>query len=234
VRLYYFREATKIVAVLNAVANQQGLGPDLRCLNISNPSEDEIILYGSRENREYARRVIATLDLPRPGISMEMWGIQVSSRKPDEMAKVMPRIRNEIDRTQQAVRETYVELQRLTRELIPDDELDPRFTRILQERLFYRSALNARRPLSFADILLRMIAARDAGRAAVKIANALDEWVRGREYGGYVDESAGLTKDNPSQDSLETVGSHTAIVNGWTVRFRRTPYKAAWPFLSSG
>jgi hypothetical protein len=206
VRLYYFREATKIVAVLNAVANQEGLGADLKCLNISNPSEDEIILYGSRENRDYARRVIATLDLPRPGISMEMWGIQVSSRKPDEMAKVMPRIRNEINRTQQAVRETYVELQRLTRESIPDDELDARFTRILQERLFYRSALDARRPLSFADILLRMIAARDPGRAAVKIANALDQWVRGREYGGAVDDSARSNEGQPFARFFRTRG----------------------------
>jgi hypothetical protein len=185
VKLYYFREATKIVAVLNAVANQQGLDSDLKCLIITNPSEDEIILYGSREKRDYARRVIATLDLPRPGINMEMWGIQISSRKPDAMANVMPRVRNEINRTQQGVRETYSELQNLARERIPDTDLDPRFRTILEERLFYRSALNVQRPLGFADILLRMIAAREPSQAAVDIANALDRWVRRPEYRDY-------------------------------------------------
>jgi hypothetical protein len=190
VKLYYFREATKIVAVLNAVANQEGLDSDLRCLIITNPSEDEIILYGPRKKRDYARRVIATLDLPRPGINMEMWGIQISSRKPDEMVKVMPRVRNEINRTQQAVRDTYSELQRLTRDSVQDKDLDPQFAKILQQDLFYRSALNGKRPLSFADILLRIIAARDPAQATIKIANALDGWIRGREYHDYADSLA--------------------------------------------
>ena len=55
--------------------------------------------------RDQARRIISMLDLPLPGVNMQMWGIQISSRKPDDMAEVMRRVRDEIDRTQQAVRD---------------------------------------------------------------------------------------------------------------------------------
>src|SRR4030095_645025 len=83
VKLFFLREATKIAAVLNLIAKQDK--SDLNGLVIANATEDEIILYGPREKRDSARRVIATLDLPRSGITMEMWGLQLSSRKPDQI-----------------------------------------------------------------------------------------------------------------------------------------------------
>jgi hypothetical protein len=184
VKLYYFREATKIVAVLDSIKG--GENSKLKNLVITNATEDEIILYGPKIQRGHAYQIIATLDLPRPGINMEMWGIQISSRKPDSMAQVMPEIRAEIDRTQQAVRETYAVLEQLTREVIPDSELDVPFRDVLVTDLGYKSALDSARPLSLADILLRMIAAREAGSAAAQIANRLDRWLNEPKYRDYV------------------------------------------------
>jgi hypothetical protein len=186
IKLYYLREASKISTVLNAVAKQES--SQLKGLVITNATEDEMILYGPKAQREHAYQIIATLDLPRPGINMEMWGIQISSRKPDEMARVMPEVRQEINRTQEAVRETYIQLQRLARNEIRTDDLDVDFQRVLVTSLGYESALDAGRPLSIADILLRMIAARESGIATARIANGLDAWLRSSNYRDYVSE----------------------------------------------
>jgi hypothetical protein len=185
VRLYYLREATKVVAVLTAFATPEG--SKLHGLIAKNATEDEVILYGSKEQRNLAWRIIAALDLPRPGVVMDMWGIQISSNKPEQMAKVMPAIRQQINRTQEAVRETYEELQNATRKAIRDHELDPEFRRVLEVDLGYQSALDASRPLSFSDVLLRMIAARDPARAAERIANHMNAWFAASPYRDYLE-----------------------------------------------
>jgi hypothetical protein len=180
VKLFYMREATKIAAVLATIAKRKT--SNLHCLVVAATAEDEIILYGPQEKREAALRVIAALDLPRPGIDMEMWGIQISSNSPEQMARVLPAIRDEIDRTQQAVRWMYAQMQRLAQEIT----VDRCFEKQIQETLDYRSALDAHRPLSFTDILLRMVAAQNPLTATHKMATELD-W----EYQKMVD---GLTE----------------------------------------
>jgi hypothetical protein len=185
VKLYYLREATKVVALLKIIADDKT--SRLHGMDFGNVTDDEIILYGTKIQRDEARRIIATMDLPRPGINMQMWGIQISSRKPDDMAEVMRQVRNEVDRTQDAVRRMYEQLQRLAREQIKDNALDDKFTNILQTTLGYNSALDANRPLSLSDILLRIIAAKDAGDAASKVANGLNDFLAGREYKSFVD-----------------------------------------------
>jgi hypothetical protein len=80
-------------------------------------ADDAIILYGSKAERKNAHRIIATLDLPRPGINMEMWGIQISSRNPDQMSKVMGEVRKEINQTRQLLQETYEHMQQLARDI---------------------------------------------------------------------------------------------------------------------
>ncbi|HSE24398.1 MAG TPA: hypothetical protein VLB68_22210, partial [Pyrinomonadaceae bacterium] len=182
VKLYYMREATKINLILTAIATPAD--SVLNGLIMKNATEDEIILYGPREKRSQARRVIATLDLPRPGIMMEMWGIQVTSKKPDDMAEAMALIRQEINRTQQAVRDTYTYLENLTRRRIPEEDLKEDFRKVLEQDLFYRSALALDHPLSLADILLRMTAAKNPGKATADIADDLEKWLKGnyREY----------------------------------------------------
>jgi hypothetical protein len=177
VKLYYLRDANKIATILNSIAGQKDPPSELNGLFVTNMGDDEVVLYGPFEKREIARRLIATLDLPRPGITMEMWGIQISSRKPKRLAEVMPRVRNEIDRTQTAVRQTYQQMQIIARDVVPTE--DSEFRHVLIETLGYRSALDPRRPLSFPDILLRLIAAERPADATAEFANRLDRWLAG-------------------------------------------------------
>lgn len=175
VKLYYMRQATNINTILTAVAT-----PTPSVLNgliIKNATEDEIILYGPCKKRRQASRIIATLDLPRPGIMMEMWGVQITSKNPEKMAQAMALIRQEINRTQQAVRETYSRLEFLTRKETPQTALNGQFVKVLQENLGYRSALSDDHPFSLADILLRMVAAQDPGGAIERIANGLEHFL---------------------------------------------------------
>lgn len=176
VKLYYMREATKIKAVLNAIAKQNG--SVLEGLIVENATEDEMILYGPEEKRNQARRVIATLDLPRPGIVMEMWGVQITSRNPENLAKVMARVRREINRTQQDVREFYSKFEEQTR--YATRNVNRNFSHLLVNDLFYRTALSLDHPLSLADVLLRLTAAENPGAAAAQIANGLQDWVKER------------------------------------------------------
>ena len=195
VKLYYMREATKINRILTAFKTPAN--SVLNGLIIDNATEDEIILYGPREKRSQARRIIATLDLPRPGIAMEMWGIQVTSKKPDDMAQAMALIRQEINSTQQAVRDTYRFLEDLTRRKIREEDLKEEFQKVLEQDLFYRSALGLDHPLSLADILLRMSAAKDPGKATADIANDLEKWLEGTypEYVGELNKQSGKVKN---------------------------------------
>jgi hypothetical protein len=177
VKLHYLREGTKIAAALNKIA----LPTDspLKGLSVDVINEDEIILIGTKERRRLAHRIIATLDLPRPGVQMEMWGVQMSSKRPECLAEVMRRARAEIDWTQQDVRGAYAALQEFARD-IKENELNDDFKRILEERLYYESALDPNRPLSLADILLRMVAANDPVHQAEELSRKLSKWLDAR------------------------------------------------------
>ncbi|MDJ0536112.1 MAG: hypothetical protein QNJ70_27095, partial [Xenococcaceae cyanobacterium MO_207.B15] len=90
IQLFYYRQATNIVNILRAI-------PSLKCLVIANYSEDSIILSGQPDLIQQAYQVIASIDLPLPGIDMQMWGIQISSDDPEDLAQVMSHIREEIN-----------------------------------------------------------------------------------------------------------------------------------------
>lgn len=178
IKLYYTRQATNISTMLTAVASPTPSA--LNGLIIKDANEDEIILYGPCKKRRQASRIIATLDLPRPGIMMELWGVQITSKNPDKMGQAMALIRQEINRTQQAVRETYARLEFLTRKEIPQTALNAQFVKVLEGNLGYRSALSDDHPFSLADILLRMVAAQDPGGAIVRIANGVEHFLQTR------------------------------------------------------
>ncbi|HEX8723727.1 MAG TPA: hypothetical protein VF736_24135 [Pyrinomonadaceae bacterium] len=191
VKLYYLREGTKVAAALNAMAAPTE--SEAHGMIVSAVADDELIVVGTKGQRKIASRIIAMLDLPRPGVEMEMWGVQISSRKPQELAQVMERVREEIDRTQQAVRATYQELEKRAR-LVEDRSLDASFKAILQDELYYRSALETRRPLSLSDILLRLVAADDPLKATAQVANGLDGYLRSEpEQARYL---GGATKED--------------------------------------
>ncbi|MEZ5422153.1 MAG: hypothetical protein R2682_03540 [Pyrinomonadaceae bacterium] len=168
VKLYYLREAVNIKRVL------QTLLPTNLC--ISTVTDDQLILYGTARDRMSARRTVAALDLPRPGINLEMWGIQISSPDPDKMARVMIHVREIIKQTQTDVRETYLQLQKAVLQVIPDDKLDKTFKLLLTDDLGYEAALDANRTFSLTDLLLRMTAADDPAQAAADVANMLDKF----------------------------------------------------------
>jgi hypothetical protein len=201
VKLYFLREAAKIAAILKEIAKLSG--SELSGLIIADAAADEIILYGPEEARNKARQLIATLDLPRPGIRMEMWGIQLSSSKPEDMAAVMLKVRREIDHTQEMVREAFIRMERLARERIT--EMDPEFARILQGVLKYRTALSANRPLSLTDILLRMIAAKEPLKAVYDFADGLNSWLETPENQHYA-KALATTGRRPFERFLRTRG----------------------------
>src|ERR1044072_8634469 len=78
VKLFYQREASNIVTLLKAIAADEA--SSLHALDVGNVRGDGMTLYGPKRNRDEAQRIIPGLDLPRPGINMQMWGIQISSR----------------------------------------------------------------------------------------------------------------------------------------------------------
>lgn len=170
IKLYYMRQGSQIAQVLTAAAKpEKSL---LHGLIVASPAEDEIILYGQRKARSQARRIIATLDLPRPGIMMEMWGLQISSNNREELADVMTLVHKEIDRTQVRIRRFYNAFERAARTV----EVDEQFRNMLEERLFYTRALRPNHPLSLSDILLLLLAAKEPIEAHAKVANALQAW----------------------------------------------------------
>ena len=185
VKLYYMRKATEINTILQAVA-----APTPSVLNgliFKNATDDEIILYGPCKKRRQASRIIATLDLPLPGIMMEMWGVQITSKNPKKMSEALALIRQEINRTQQAVRDTYSHLEFFARDEIPRGALNQQFVNVLEKNLGYRSALSDDHPFSLADILLRMVAADNPGGTTANIANRLSYWLKTKQH-TYVDE----------------------------------------------
>lgn len=131
-RLYFIREATRIKVILDAIKNNNPKFPTLR---IAENGEIGIILYGCKGEVSSMSRVIATLDLPRPGINMEMWGIQISSSNPEKLAKVIQEVNQEIAKTQKLMQDTYKELERLAI-AVP---VESKFESLLENELGYTS-----------------------------------------------------------------------------------------------
>ncbi|MBC6430994.1 type II and III secretion system protein [Nostoc sp. HG1] len=182
IKLNYFRNVDTLKVILDEVKKQEAWN-----LTINKSTDDEIILYGTSEDRRSAYRVIAAIDLPRPGIMMQMWGIQISSNNPQDLAEVMLKVRHEINQTQQLVRETYAQIEQYAK-TINEKDFDPEFKQILDD-LGYKSALSSNRPLSLLDMVLRMVAAEMPNtHVTKKIANDLTNFIEKDErYRYYLD-----------------------------------------------
>ncbi|MEH2398558.1 hypothetical protein [Nostoc sp.] len=187
IKLYYVRNTNALMELLNKVNESEKWG--LTIGTSTDTTDNDIILYGSRDARKCAYRFIAGIDLPRPGITMEMWGIQISSNNPKNLAKVMSEVRQEINQTQQLVRETYVQVEEYARDKIDEKDFDPEFKKLLIDNLGYKSALSKNRPLSLTDIVLRLVAAETKNNDKTKeIANKLTKFVQTHDrYGYYLD-----------------------------------------------
>lgn len=55
------------MAILNTT--EKAKGSETKGLTIGNVGENEIVLYGPAKKRDMVRRIIAGLDLPRPGVT---------------------------------------------------------------------------------------------------------------------------------------------------------------------
>lgn len=185
IKLHYFRDAKALKEILEQVKTDEKWNITI---NKSETPSDEIILYGSSAERKSAYRLIAALDLPRPGIMMQMWGIQISSNNSKKLAQVMLRVQQEINQTQHLVRETYAEVERYARDKIEAREFDPEFKTLVDD-LGYSSALTPNRPLALTDIVIRMVAAETPNTYVTEdMANHLMKFFENERYKDYLDE----------------------------------------------
>ena len=150
IELHYVRDAANITTMLQGIKDKLALNN----LEIYQRGEinNEIILYGAEEERKCAYRIIAAIDLPRPGINMQMWGIQISTDKSSgqkALNEVMPQVRDRINLTQQLVRDTFVTIQSYA----TNRRIDTDFKSIVK-RLGYEDLFDTTRPLSLLDIVI--------------------------------------------------------------------------------
>ena len=181
VRLYYLRNATAIKGILDTISQANCMTEMI----IKAQDSNTIILYGTQEHKQELQRIIATLDLPRERVNLDMWGIVISGDNPREMANVMREVNQEIAQTQRLLRETYRKLIEFSRK--GDSKIDPTYKRLLEDTLGYTTALDADRPyLSMTDILLRINAAEDPAKKYNEVAEKLCLLFQGDDYQDYI------------------------------------------------
>jgi len=125
IELFYYRNAEFIARILNVAADHKpttstdGRGDrPLGCARVLTADETTagttvgqggdniLLLYGNEEYVERSHRIIAPLDLPLPGLNLQIWGVQVSSDDSEDLAEAMLMINGEVSRTQELLRET--------------------------------------------------------------------------------------------------------------------------------
>lgn len=164
--LFYYRNAQNVVSLLNELNLGEVGCARLLPLNNLQPGSgvgrgggNTVFLYGTKEYISSAHQVIAPLDLPLPGIDLQLWGVQISSDKPDELAKVMTDVRGEINLTQKLVRDTFslfqLEAQRTLamKKTLDLNDNDLNFLNVANS-LGYEEAFKGPRRLSLLDIFL--------------------------------------------------------------------------------
>ena len=117
VELYYYRNAKNIVSLLAKLPLGAGCSTVLP-LNelqagqgVGRGGGNTILLYGTKGYINNAKRFITSLDLPLPGINLQMWGVQISGKDPNKLAKTTSKVRNRISETQRLLRETFETVQ---------------------------------------------------------------------------------------------------------------------------
>jgi hypothetical protein len=160
--------------------------------------ERKIFLYGCEDKVREMSRVIASLDLPRSSINLEMWRLQLSSNNPEALGKVIIEINQEIAKTQRLMQKTYAALEDGARAITVDQGL----RELLENQLGYASALDENRHLSMTDILLRINAAEDPVKNAASMSKFMQDTFSdpNSEYAGYINK-----KSTPFKRYLERI-----------------------------
>lgn len=165
IELYHYRNADNVIQILNSLPLKEGCAKAIPPDNLQPGSGvgrgggNVILLYGTPSYIDSAKRLITAIDLPLPGIKLQLWGIQISSNKPEKLAEVMVKIRSEIDRTQQAVRKSIYQLQGASKEAISSGRfgLNADFSNIAKE-LGYSEIFNSYGSRSLLDMQIAGIA----------------------------------------------------------------------------
>jgi hypothetical protein len=105
IRLYNNRQATDIAKKLNSF--QFGS----QKITVTNQGEDLLILTGSAPGSEAAidelKRYIAVMDLPRPQLALNLWSVQISSGKRDEVTNDSEDVRRIVNSYNSVLAESY-------------------------------------------------------------------------------------------------------------------------------
>ena len=120
VELYYYRNADNMVDLLSKLPLGEGCVTPLPLNSfqagrgVGRGGGNVMSLYGTQDYINDAKRFITSLDLPLPGINLQLWGAQISSKDPDKLAKTTSKVRWRISETQQLLRETFDKVQGLS------------------------------------------------------------------------------------------------------------------------
>ncbi len=146
VELYYYRNAEHMVSLLSQLPLGEGCATilplnELRAgRGVGRGGGNIVSLYGTETYINNAQRFITSLDLPLPGIDLQLWGVQISSDNPDKLAKTTSKVRSRISTTQGLLRRTFAAIQGLS-QLVLQNKVDTDFQTIAN-RLGYADALD--------------------------------------------------------------------------------------------
>jgi len=168
VRLRYVRDAATLAKVV-----EEAKVADVKLLVVGN---DRLIVQGAWQAVRRARQLIAQVDLPQPQVRLDLWGIQISGGRADGVARAAQWIRLRAEETRYEIQRALAILRRHASSL----ELEPGASSKLtappkEDGLGYRTALDANRPLSVFDVLLRLVYAEDPEDSLERLAGELQE-----------------------------------------------------------
>jgi len=151
-RLSYLRDAAGLATVIDAVVNPD---PTKRTVAIRAVGTDVLVFSGPKDKVSQAHRLLAPIDVPRPGVVLEMIGVQFSSSRPEELAKQLDVFRRELAVARHAMRSLVSLMRRRAADLVPG----PGVTQLLEALGF--TSLIAPAPESLLDVLIRYLCAGD-------------------------------------------------------------------------
>jgi hypothetical protein len=159
IRLFYIRDSQIIAPMLtNMLANCSDKPTISSSMNEVQQIHNDIVIFGTPEQRAGVKRIIAILDLPRERVNLAMWGILVSSRNPKKLNLAMREINQEITQTQRLLVEAYAELESYSKNI----EIDPDYESVFEDKLSYKGIFSdPHRSLSMTDILIRLNGAKN-------------------------------------------------------------------------
>ena len=134
VELYYYRNADNIINILSQLPIKGSgcvttlpLNAFMAGKGVGRGGGNIILLYGNDKYIENAQRFITSLDLPLPGINLQLWGAQISSKKPNKLAKTISKVRWRITETQRLLRKTFATIQGVSQFTLQSNDVDPGF-----------------------------------------------------------------------------------------------------------